>query len=155
MSTRVFSTVADLEAAIGEPIGTTDWVTIDQAKVDQFADLTGDHQWIHVDVEKAASSPFGGTIVHGFFTLSLLPVFGSSLFSIEAGTARLNYGLEKVRFPAPVPVGSRLRGTPTIAEVRQVPAGIQVITGWVVEAEGVSRPVCVAETITMVVGAES
>lgn len=154
MSKRVFGTITDLEAAVGEPIGTTDWVTIDQDKVDGFADITGDHQWIHVDVEKAASSPFGGTIVHGFFTLSLLPVFGASVFSIEAGTARLNYGVEKVRFPAPVPVGSRLRATPTIKEVRSVPAGTQVITGWVVEADGVSQPVCVAETITLVVGAE-
>ena len=155
MSKRVFNTVAELEAAVGDPIGTSDWVTLDQEKVNGFADLTGDHQWIHVDVEKAASSSFGGTIVHGFFTLSLLPALGSSLYGIEAGTARLNYGLEKVRFPAPVPVGSRVRATPTIKEVRRVSAGVQVITEWTMEAEGASRPVCVAETITLVVGAEA
>ncbi|MDO5697980.1 MAG: MaoC family dehydratase [Dermatophilus congolensis] len=155
MSKKVFSSIAELEAAVGEPIGTTEWMTIDQQKVNGFADITGDHQWIHVDVERAASSPFGGTIVHGFLTLSMLPVFSTSLFSIEAGTARLNYGLEKVRFPAPVPVGSRVRATPTFKEVRKVNAGTQVLTSWTVEAEGVSRPVCVAEMITLVVGAES
>ncbi|MBE3073610.1 MAG: MaoC family dehydratase [Actinobacteria bacterium] len=151
MASRIFSTVADLESAVGKPLGTTDWVTVDQATVNGFADLTGDHQWIHVEPDRAAASAFGGTIAHGHLTLSLLPAFASSLYSIQAGSARLNYGLDKVRFPAPVPVGSRVRATPTIKEVRQVPAGTQVIVSWVVEADGVERPVCVAESITLVV----
>jgi acyl dehydratase len=119
--------------------------------VDQFAELTGDHQWIHVDVVRARRSQFGGTIAHGYLTLSMLPAFAGALYAIEAGSARLNYGLERVRFPASVPVGSKLRGTPTLKEVRRAPTGTQVVVSWVVEAQGVVRPVCVAETITLVV----
>lgn len=151
MTQRVFRSVPDLEAAVGEELGPTEWVEITQDTVDGFADLTGDHQWIHVDVDRARTSPFGGTIAHGYLTLSMLPSFSTSLYSIEAGTARLNYGLEKVRFPASVPVGSKIRASATIKQVRQVPAGTQVHVGWTVEAEGVARPVCVAESITLVV----
>ena len=151
MAQRVFSSVADLEAAVGQELGTTDWVEISQDMVNKFADLTGDHQWIHVDVERARASAFGGTIVHGYFTLAMLPSFAASLYRVEAGSARLNYGLEKVRFPAPVPVGAKVRARPTIKQVRPVSAGTQVVVSWVVEAEGGSRPVCVAESITLVV----
>ncbi|EWT06280.1 dehydratase [Intrasporangium chromatireducens Q5-1] len=151
MTQRVFRSVPDLEAAVGEELGPTDWVEITQDTVDGFADLTGDHQWIHVDVDRARTSPFGGTIAHGYLTLSMLPSFSTSLYSIKAGTARLNYGLEKVRFPASVLVGSKVRATATIKQIRQVSAGTQVRVGWTVEADGVARPVCVAESITLVV----
>lgn len=151
MAPRVLADLAAVEAAVGEDLGTTDWVEITQAAVDTFADVTGDHQWIHVDPGRAASSAFGGTIAHGYLTLSMLPAFAAQLYTIDTGSARLNYGLGKVRFPAPVPVGSRIRATPRIAEVVQVPAGSQVVVAWTVEAEGVERPVCVAESITLVV----
>ncbi|GAB2739991.1 MaoC family dehydratase [Nocardioides pakistanensis] len=148
---RVFESLAEVEAAVGEPLGTTDWVAVEQKQVDAFADLTGDHQWIHVDVDRAKESPFGGTIAHGYLTLSMLPGFGGELFRIDAGSARLNYGTDKVRFPSPLRVGSRIRATPTFASVTAVSAGTQVKTRWVVEAEGSEKPVCVAETITLVV----
>ena len=150
MANRVFRSVEDLESAVGEELGTTDWVEISQQTVDGFADLTGDHQWIHVDVERARASSFGGTIAHGYLTLSMLPAFGAELYAIEAGSARLNYGLEKVRFPAPVPVGAKVRASATLKQVRGVPAGTQVLVSWAVEAQDASRPVCVAESITLV-----
>nr|WP_285488259.1 MaoC family dehydratase [Amycolatopsis taiwanensis] len=151
MPPRVFTDIAGIEKAIGEDLGTTDWVTITQPTIDDFADVTGDHQWIHVDVERATASSFGGTIAHGYLTLSMLPAFAAQLYSIETGSARLNYGLGKVRFPAPVPAGSKIRAMPRIKEVRHVPAGDQVVVAWTVEADGADRPVCVAETITLVV----
>ena len=151
MAARVFRTVEEIEAVVGEPLGSTDWLRMGQPTVDGFADLTRDQQWIHVDVERAAASPFGGTIAHGYLTLSLLPSMAAELYSLEAGSARLNYGLDKVRFPAPVPVGSRIRATPTVVGVRAVPAGNQVAVRWVVECDQAERPVCVAETLTLVV----
>ncbi|WP_328529364.1 MaoC family dehydratase [Nocardioides sp. NBC_00368] len=147
---RTFESVEAIEAAVGEDLGTTDWVQIAQERVDRFAELTGDRQWIHVDVERATASSFGSTIAHGYLTLSMLPGFAGELYTIEAGSARLNYGLEKVRFPAPVEVGSKIRATPRIKEVRPVSAGTQVVVSWTVEAEGAERPVCVAESITLV-----
>ena len=106
---RTFSTFEEIEAAAGEEIGTTDWVEIDQERVNQFADATGDHQWIHVDVERAKDGPFGGTIAHGYLTLSLVPWLGSQVFTLDTPGAKLNYGVNKVRFPNPVRVGSRIR----------------------------------------------
>ncbi|MER7606206.1 MaoC family dehydratase [Nocardioides sp. NPDC127503] len=147
---RTFTSIAAIEAAVGDELGTTDWVQITQERVDRFAELSGDQQWIHVDVERAAASSFGGTIAHGYLTLSMLPAFAAELYTIDTGSARLNYGLEKVRFPAPVKVGTKIRATPRIKEVRAVPAGTQVLLGWTVEAEGAERPVCVAESITLV-----
>ncbi|MEU6134849.1 MaoC family dehydratase [Nocardioides sp. NPDC047086] len=147
---RRFTSVEEIEAAVGDELGTTDWVQITQDRVDRFAELTGDQQWIHVDVERATASSFGGTIAHGYLTLSMLPAFAGELYTIEAGSARLNYGLEKVRFPAPVKVGSKIRATPRIKEIRAVPAGTQVLVAWTVEAEGAERPVCAAESITLV-----
>ena len=108
---RVFSSFEEIESAAGEEIGTTDWVEITQERVDQFADATGDHQWIHVDVEKAKDGPFGGTIAHGYLTLSLVPWLGSQVFTLDTPGAKLNYGVNKVRFPSPVPVGARVRAT--------------------------------------------
>ncbi|WP_110180345.1 MaoC family dehydratase [Nocardioides solisilvae] len=147
---RVLGSVAEIEAAVGEAMGPTEWVTLDQAAVDAFAELTGDHQWIHVDPERAASSSFGGTIVHGFLTASMLPGFGLRLFRIDAGSARLNYGVDKIRFPAPLRTGTPIRATATFTSVDAVGSGTQVRTSWTVEAEGSERPVCVAETITLV-----
>ncbi len=147
---RTFTSIAAIEAAVGDELGTTDWVQITQERVDRFAELSGDQQWIHVDVERATASSFGGTIAHGYLTLSMLPAFAAELYTIDTGSARLNYGLEKVRFPAPVKVGTKIRATPRIKEVRAVPAGTQVLAAWTVQAEGAERPVCVAESITLV-----
>ncbi|MBC7273052.1 MAG: MaoC family dehydratase [Streptomyces sp.] len=151
MSQRVFTCVQDLKAAVGEQFGPTDWVEISQQTVDRFADVTGDHQWIHVDPERAAASSLGGTIVHGHLTLSMLPGFASRLYAIRTGAARLNYGLNKVRFPAPVRVGTKVRATATIKSLHDVPAGVRIVFGWTVEAQDTDRPVCTAETITLVV----
>ena len=146
---RTFTTLDDVAAAAGSEIGTSEWLTIDQARIDAFADATLDHQWIHVDVEAAGAGPFGTTIAHGFLTLSLLPHFASEVFSLETPGARLNYGLEKVRFPAPVPVDSRLRSHVRFADVRDLPAGKQLIIEHTVEIEGQDKPACVAQHVVL------
>ena len=146
---RVFSTFEEIEAAAGEDLGTSDWVEIAQERVDQFAEATGDHQWIHVDVEKAKKGPFGGTIAHGYLTLSLVPWLGSQVFSLETPGAKLNYGVNKVRFPSPVPVGSRVRARVAVDQVADVPAGKQLTMKYVVEIEGQDKPACVAETVVL------
>ena len=146
---RVFSSFEDIESAAGEEIGTTDWVEITQERVDQFADATGDHQWIHVDVERAASGPFGGTIAHGYLTLSLIPYLGSQVFSLETPGAKLNYGVNKVRFPSPVRVGSRIRSHVVMGEVTDLPTGKQVVLGYTIEIEGQAKPACVAEMVVL------
>ena len=145
---RIFTTVDDLKAAVGEQLGYTDWLEIDQKRIDLFAEATGDHQWIHVDPEKAARGPFGTTITHGYLTLSLLPLFGPQLMAVEGVTMGINYGTNKVRFPAPVPVGSRVRATATIAAVDEVRDGVQIVMAFTVEREGGDKPVCVAESVT-------
>ncbi|HZZ48671.1 MAG TPA: MaoC family dehydratase [Pseudonocardia sp.] len=145
---RVFSGADDLKAAVGEPLGSSDWLTIDQKKIDQFAEATGDHQWIHVDAEKAKDGPFGKTIAHGFLTLSLLPIFGWQVYKIENVKMGINYGLNKVRFTSPVPVGSKLRGTYEFADVSDVKGGVQITTKVTVELEGSERPACVAEFLS-------
>ncbi len=149
---RVFSTFEEIEAATGEEIGTTDWVEITQERVDQFADATDDHQWIHVDQEKAEEGPFGGTIAHGYLTLSLIPWLGSQVFTVETEGAKLNYGLNKVRFPNPVPVGARIRATVTVGEVSKLPAGRQLTMKYVIEIEDQEKPACVAETVVLLLG---
>ena len=146
---RVFTTLDEVAAAVGEELGTSEWVEIDQERVDRFADATGDHQWIHVDVERAASGPFGGTIAHGYLTLSLVPWLGSQVFELDTPGAKLNYGVNKVRFPNPVRVGSRVRATVSVADVVDIPAGKQLTLGYVVEIEGESKPACVAETVVL------
>ncbi len=146
---RVFSSFEEIEAAAGEDIGTTDWVEITQERVNQFADATDDHQWIHVDLERAEAGPFGGTIAHGYLTLSLLPWLGSQVFTLETPGAKLNYGLNKVRFPNPVPVGSRVRAQVSVASVIDVPAGKQLTLKYVVEIEDQDKPACVAETVVL------
>jgi acyl dehydratase len=146
---RVFTSLDDVAAATGEELGTTDWVTIDQDRVDKFADATGDHQWIHVDVERAATGPFGGTIAHGYLTLSLVPWLGSQVFSLETPGAKLNYGVNKVRFPNPLRVGARVRNTVSVGEVTDLPSGKQLTLKHVVEIEGEDKPACVAETVVL------
>lgn len=144
-------TVDEMKNRVGQET-VSDWVEVTQEMIDKFADATGDHQFIHVNPAMAAMTPFGGTIAHGFLTLSLLPSFGAELFALELGSARLNYGLESVRFTNPVRVGSRIRGTATFEEVNDLPKGTQVVTRYVVEIEGVERPACVARQITLVTG---
>ncbi|MFL6108788.1 MAG: MaoC family dehydratase [Marmoricola sp.] len=146
---RTFTTFEELEAAAGEEIGTTDWVQITQERVNQFAEATGDHQWIHVDVEAAKSGPFGGTIAHGYLTLSLVPWLGSQVFDLATPGAKLNYGVNKVRFPNPVLVGSSVRAKVSVKEVTDIPAGKQLILGYVVEIDGQDKPACVAETVVL------
>ena len=146
---RTFSTVEEIESAVGEEIGTTEWVEITQDRVDRFADATDDHQWIHVDRERAANGPFGGTIAHGYLTLSLIPWFGSQLFALANPGAKLNYGVNKVRFPHPVRVGSRIRSRVTMGEVTELAAGKQLTLRHVIEIEGEDKPACVAETVVL------
>ncbi|WP_310964471.1 MaoC family dehydratase [Nocardioides terrisoli] len=146
---RVFTTFDEIAAAAGQELGTSEWVEITQERVDQFADATGDHQWIHVDVERAAAGPFGGTIAHGYLTLSLVPWLGGQVFGLETPGAKLNYGVNKVRFPSPVRVGSRVRATVTVNGVVDIPAGKQLTIGYVVEIEGEDKPACVAETVVL------
>jgi acyl dehydratase len=146
---RVFTTFEELEAAAGQEIGTSDWVTIDQRRVNQFADATGDHQWIHVDVERAKAGPFGGTIAHGYLTLALIPWLGSQVFKLATPGAKLNYGINKVRFPTPLRVGSRIRIHVTIANVADLPTGKQLTVKHLIEIEGQDKPACVAETVVL------
>jgi len=146
---RVFKTFDEVSAAAGEELGTSEWLEIDQERVNAFAEATGDHQWIHVDVDRAASGPFGGTIAHGYLTLSLIPQFGAQIFSLETPGAKLNYGVNKVRFPNPVRVGSKVRATASFAEVTDIPAGKQLVTKFVLEIEGQDKPACVAETVVL------
>ena len=146
---RTFTTFDELSAAVGEELGTSDWLTIDQERVDQFADATGDHQWIHVDVERAKDGPFGGTIAHGYLTLSLIPHLGTTIFTLDTPGAKLNYGLNKVRFPNPVRVGSKIRSTITVADVADLPTGKQLTLRHVLEIDGESKPACVAESVVL------
>ena len=147
--TTTFESLDDLRAAAGTHLGHTGWLEVDQSRVDLFAEATGDHQWIHVDVERAASGPFGGTIAHGYLTLSLVPYLGSQVFSLETPGAKLNYGVNKVRFPNPVRVGSRVRAHVALGEVTDVPAGKQMTLRYTVEIEGEAKPACVAETVVL------
>lgn len=145
-----FATVDDLRAAVGTHLGYGDWLAIDQHRIDTFADATGDHQWIHVDPERAATGPFESTIAHGYLTLSLLPVLASRMAAVDEARMSVNYGLNKVRFPAPVPTGSRVRAGVELLAVDDVPGGVQVMTRVTVERDGGDKPVCIAETVTRV-----
>lgn len=144
---RVFANLDELRAATGEVFGPSDWVTVDQAQIDAFADATGDHQWIHVDPQRAASGPFGTTIAHGFLTLSLMPVLLESLYKVQGVRMGVNYGLNRVRFPAPVLVDSRLRANAEVAEVSDIEGGGQLVLRATIEREGSEKPVCVAEFV--------
>ncbi len=148
MTTTVDSPTALLDLA-GADLGVTDWMTVTQDQVGEFADATGDHQWIHVDVERAtAESPFGGSIAHGYLTLSLVNLFLPQLIEVRGVSMGVNVGLDKVRFPAPVPVGSRLRGRGQIVEVAEARGGVQATVRVTVEIEGGDKPACVADTVS-------
>jgi acyl dehydratase len=146
---RIFTTLDEVSAAKGEELGTSDWLTIEQERVDQFAEATGDHQWIHVDVERAEDGPFGGTIAHGYLTLSLVPFLGSQVFALDTPGAKLNYGANKIRFPHPVLVGKRIRAHVALAEVADLPAGKQLTLKYTIEIEDEPKPACVAETVVL------
>ncbi|MEV4631540.1 MaoC family dehydratase [Micromonospora sp. NPDC049523] len=145
---RSFTSPAELLDAIGEPFGPGRWHPVDQERVDLFADATDDHQWIHVDPARAAQGPFGATVAHGYLTLSLLPALVTELYRVDGVRMGVNYGLNRVRFPAPLRVGTRIRATARIAGVESVTGGLQVVTSVTVESEGGAKPVCVAETVS-------
>lgn len=147
MST-VFARPADLIGQEGKELGVTDWLTVSQQRIDQFADATGDHQWIHVDPVKAAAGPYGKCIAHGYLTLALVNLFLPQLMRVDKVSMGVNYGVDKVRFPAPVPVDSRIRGRGEIVAVEEVKGAVQVIVRVSVEIEGSDRPACVADTIS-------
>ncbi|MGC9670705.1 MaoC family dehydratase [Planosporangium sp. 12N6] len=144
---RVFSGLDEVVRARGEALGTSDWLAIEQERVDTFADATGDHQWIHVDTDRAKDGPFGTTIAHGYLTLSLLPVFIQQIYRVDGVRMAVNYGLNKVRFPAPVPVGAKLRATVRLVEVTQLDGAVQAVLSTTVETDGGDKPVCVAESV--------
>ncbi len=144
---REFPSLAAFAEAAGQHLGFSDWLEVDQKRIDLFADATGDHQWIHVDPERAAAGPFKGTIAHGFLTLSLVPMLVAGVYRVDEVRMGVNYGLNKVRFPAPLRVGSRIRGGVELAEVTQVEGGVQVVLRVTIEAEGSPKPCCVAETV--------
>ena len=146
---RTFTTLDEVAESANTEIGTTDWLVVDQERINLFADATGDHQWIHVDEERARTGPFGTTIAHGFLTVSLLPLFNVESFALETPGARLNYGLNKVRFPHPVPVDSRLRSHVSFGDVTDLPTGKQLVIKHSVEIEGVDKPACVAELVVL------
>jgi acyl dehydratase len=146
---RVFKTLDEVSAAVGEELGSSEWLTIDQERVNVFADATGDHQWIHVDVDRAKDGPFGGTIAHGYLTLSLVPHLGSQVLSFETPGAKLNYGTNKVRFPNPVLVGKRIRAHVALADVADLPKGKQATLRYTIEIEDEPKPACVAETVVL------
>ncbi|MGA8032381.1 MAG: MaoC family dehydratase [Casimicrobiaceae bacterium] len=145
---KVFQRLADLKPLIGEELATSDWFTITQDQINRFAEATGDHQWIHVDPDRAATGPFGTTIAHGFMTLSLLPMLLSNAIEIRDVKMGVNYGLNRVRFIAPVPVGSELRAHIRLLNYEELPGGAQVTTEVTIERNGERRPVCVAEAIS-------
>jgi acyl dehydratase len=142
-----FEHLADLQARVGEEVGVSEWITVDQNRIKLFADATGDHQWIHLDAERAAKGPFGTTIAHGFLTLSLLPEMSASAFQVLDTRMGVNYGLGRVRFPAPVPSGSRLRGRFKLLKYEPLEGGAQLTVEVTMEREGSAKPVCVAESL--------
>ena len=148
---RTFTGIDELETAVGEHLGHSEWHTVTQQQIDTFADATGDHQWIHVDPERAKDGPFGTTIAHGYLTLSLVPMLAAQVYRLEGVRMGINYGSNKVRFPAPVPVGSRVRAGVELADVSRTDAGAQVTAMVVVEIDGADKPACVAEVVSVVV----
>jgi acyl dehydratase len=145
---RVFTTYDELSDAVGEELGPTDWLEVTQERVDAFADATGDHQWIHVDPARAGAGPFGTTIAHGYLTLSLVNYFLPEVVEVKGMAMGVNYGLDRVRFPAPVPVGARLRGGVEVLAVDDVAGGVQAAMRVTVEIEGGDRPACVADVLS-------
>jgi acyl dehydratase len=140
----------EVQAYVGKELGVSEWHEVTQEKINEFAQVTGDDQWIHIDVERAKDTPFGGTIAHGYYTLSLAPRFSYDMFSLQGFAFGVNYGLNRVRFPAPLPVGSRVRMRATLASVEEIPGGAQITTELVFERDGAEKPVCVAESLARV-----
>lgn len=149
---KVFDNLADFESAAGTELGPTDWLEVDQQRVDKFADATDDHQWIHVDPDRAASGPFGGTIAHGLLTLSLLPRFMHELYRVDNVAMAINYGFNKVRFITPVPVGAKLRASSRITQVDKLDTAVQATLVTTIEVDGAAKPAAVIESIVRYVG---
>lgn len=145
---RTFERLTDLQALVGQRVASSDWISVGQDRIDQFARATGDHQWIHVDPVRAAAGPFGATIAHGFLTLSLLPEMSAAAMEVLDTRMGVNYGLNRVRFPAPVPSGSRLRGHLRLKAYAPIEGGAMLTMEVTIEREGSSKPACVAETLS-------
>ena len=146
--------IGDLKEKVGEELGASSWHEITQERVNTFAEATDDHQWIHVDPEMAAQGPFGQTIAHGYLTLSLAPALMSEIWEFEDVAMGINYGLNRVRFPSPVPVGSKVRAVAKLQSVEEIPNGVQIVVECTFEREGGDKPVCVAETVSRLYGGE-
>lgn len=149
---KVFGSLGEFESAAGAELGPTDWLEVDQQRVDGFADATDDHQWIHVDPERAASGPFGRTIAHGLLTLSLLPRFMHELYRVDNVAMAINYGFNKVRFITPVPVGAKVRASSLISQVDKLDGAVQATLVTTIEVEGADKPAAVIESIVRYVG---
>jgi acyl dehydratase len=143
-----FETLQSLQDQVGQTLGVSDWLNVEQARIDQFAQATGDHQWIHVDPQRAVAGPFGATVAHGFLTLSLMAVMFDTAFAIDDVRMGVNYGLNRVRFPAPVRAGSRLRGHFKLLRYEPLDGGAQITVEVTMELEGSDKPACVAESVT-------
>jgi acyl dehydratase len=152
MAATVINGLAELKSKVGEELGVSDWIDVTQESIDAFAEVTGDHQWIHVDPERAKDTPFGGTIAHGLYTLSLGPQLSYSLFEVQGVEFGLNYGYNKVRYPAPLPVGSKVRMRATLTAAEDIPGGLQMTVTQTFERDGADKPVCVAESVSRIYG---
>jgi acyl dehydratase len=152
MAATVINGLDELKRKVGQELGVSDWLEVTQEAVDAFADATGDHQWIHVDPERAKETPFGGTIAHGLYTLSLGPKFSYDMFEIAGVAFGINYGYDRVRFPAPLPVGSKVRMRAALTKAEEVPGGMQLTVTQTFEREGGDKPVCVADALARVFG---
>jgi acyl dehydratase len=150
MAALTLNGIDELKDRLGQELGVSSWHEVTQADIDTFADVTGDHQWIHVDPERAKGTPFGGTIAHGFYSVSLIPKFSYEVFELEGVAFGLNYGANRVRFPAPLPVGSKVRMRMTLQAVEEIAGGAQITMLCTLEREGGDKPVCVAETLSRV-----
>ena len=146
---RILNDSSEIADAEGQELGVSEWVAITQDRIDMFADATGDRQWIHVDPERAADGPFGATVAHGYLTLSMLPFLGAQVFAFAGNVARVNYGLNKVRFVAPVIVGAKVRSKVDLLEVADIEKGQRVTLQHTIEIKGNDKPACVAETVTL------
>jgi acyl dehydratase len=148
---NIIDGIPALRALVGQDLGTGSWRVVSQSRIDAFADATDDHQWLHTDPERAAAGPFGTTIAHGYLVLSLLPALAADAYRIDGPTARINYGLDSVRFPAPLPEGGRIRVHSSLVELKETPGGARVVIHNVVELEGSAKPACVADTVSLLV----
>lgn len=150
---RVLNDAAEIAAASGSELGVSEWVEINQDRIDDFANATGDRQWIHIDPERAADGPFGTTIAHGYLTLAMIPLLGAQVYAFAGDVARVNYGLNSVRFVSPVPAGSKIRSRVELRAVDEVDKGQRVTLVHTIEVKGADRPACVAETVTLLMEA--